>query len=268
MLRVAIFGASGRMGRTLLQQIDASDDLTLAGAATEPNDPRLGEDAGTLSGLPSLRIALTDDPSAAVADCDVAIDFTLPAATAGNVDACLAAKVPMVIGTTGLDEVGEAALTAAAKKIPLVYGRNMSVGVNLVTELVRVAADKLGTDYDIEITDVHHRDKVDAPSGTALQLGEAAATGRGVALGDVAVYARHGRTGARDAGAIGFVALRAGGVVGDHDVLFASSEEIVTLGHRATDRAVFARGALRAARWVAEQPPGRYSMRDVLGFAA
>ncbi len=267
MLQITIFGANGRMGQTLLRLIAAADDLSLAGALTEPGHADIGRDAGELAGAGSLGISLSDDPQAALADAGVAIDFTLPAATADNLAACAQAKVPLVLGTTGLDAETENALAAAAAALPIVYGRNMSVGVNLLTELVRLAAATLGNDYDIEISETHHRHKLDAPSGTALQLGEAAAQGRGVALDSVAVAGRQGRSDARVPGSIGFASLRAGSVVGDHSVMFAADEEVLDLSHRALDRAVFARGALRAARWLPGKAPGLYGMRAVLGLS-
>ena len=266
MLRIALFGANGRMGQTLTRLIAAADDLQLAGAATQAGHADLGSDAGTLAGVGPLAVKLTDDPGQAVAGADVAIDFTLPAALPANLNACVEAGVAMVVGTTGLADEQLELLRDAAARIPLVYGRNMSVGVNLVTELVRLAARTLGEDYDIEILETHHRKKLDAPSGTALQLGEAAAAGRGCDLADRAVYARHGASAARAPGSIGFASLRAGSVVGDHSVMLAADEEIVELQHRALDRAVFARGALRAARWLPARPAGLYGMREVLGL--
>lgn len=267
MLQIAIFGANGRMGQTLVRLIAAADDLALAGALTERGHADIGCDAGELAGAGSLGIRLSDDPEVALADAAVAIDFTLPAATTGNLAACEQAQLPLVIGTTGLDASTERAIAAASDALPIVYGRNMSVGVNLLTELVRLAAATLGDDYDIEISETHHRHKLDAPSGTALQLGEAAAAGRGVALDSVAVVGRQGRSDARSAGSIGFASLRAGSVVGDHSVMFAADEEILDLSHRALDRAVFARGALRAARWLPGRAPGLYGMREVLGLS-
>lgn len=266
MLQVAVFGANGRMGQTLVRLIAAADDLTLAGAATESGHAELGQDAGLLAGVGELGVALSDQLAETLAAADVAIDFTLPVATATNLGACVAAGVPLVLGTTGLDADAEAALQQAAEHLPIVYGRNMSIGVNLLSELVRLAASTLGLDYDIEISETHHRHKLDAPSGTALQLGEAAAAGRGVVLADVSVAARQGRSAARAPGSIGFASLRAGSVVGDHSVILAADEEILELNHRALDRAVFARGALRAARWLAGRQPGLYGMREVLGF--
>lgn len=266
MLRVAILGATGRMGQALLRLTAAARDLETGGAATEAGDPALGQDAHASLGLPPADVLLTDDTPGALGGCDVAIDFTLPTAAPGNARACAEAGVPLVMGTTGLTADGQAALESAAAQIPVLYGRNMSLGINLLTELVRLAAGTLGPEYDIEIIEAHHRNKVDAPSGTALQLGEAAAAARDRALDDVAVYTRHGQTGARPPGAIGFVSLRAGSLAGDHRVLLAADEEIIELGHHAVNRDVFARGALQAARWLPGQPPGLYSMREVLGL--
>lgn len=266
MTRIAVFGATGRMGQTLIRLIADEASLELVGAATEPAHDSIGSDAGTLAGAAELGVALTDDASAAVAGADVAIDFTLPAALRGNVAACVEHGVALVVGTTGLTDDDTAELERAAGSIALLYGRNMSVGVNLLSALVRLASQALGADYDIEIHEAHHRLKVDAPSGTALQLGESVAQGRGVTLDSVAVYDRHGVGEARVPGSIGFSSLRAGSIVGDHTVLFAADEEIIELRHRALDRAVFARGALRAAAWVAQRPAGFYSMKDVLGL--
>lgn len=267
MLRVAILGATGRMGQALLRLVAAAPDLTTLGAVTEPGEPRLGQDAHEGLGLPPADVQFTDDTASALASCDVAIDFTLPAAAPDNARACAMAGIPLVMGTTGLTAEGQAALDSAATQIPVLYGRNMSLGINLLTELVRLAASTLGPEYDIEIIEAHHRHKVDAPSGTALQLGEAAATARQQHLSDVAVYTREGQTGARPAGAIGFASLRAGSLAGDHRVLLAADEEILELGHHAVSRDVFARGALQAARWLPGQAPGLYSMRQVLGLA-
>lgn len=267
MHRIAILGATGRMGRALLELVAASDDLSLSGAAAEPGHPALGTDPGPGLGLPAFGLRIGDDPAAAVAGAEVAVDFSVAAATAAHAAACAAQGVALVIGTTGLGETEQAALAAAAERVPVVYGRNMSIGVNLLSELVRLAARTLDTDYDIEIYEAHHRHKVDAPSGTALQLGEAAVAGRGGRLDELAVYQRHGHTGPRPAGTIGFAVARAGGIVGDHRVTFGGDEELLELGHRALDRRVFARGALRAARWVVGQPPGLYGMREVLGLA-
>ena len=264
MLQVAILGASGRMGRELLRLIDSADDLALAGASTERGDENVGRAANRLAGLDDSGIALTDDAAHAVADAQVAIDFTLPAALADNLAACVSAGVPMVIGTTGLGPAEFEQIDAAAKQIPIVYGRNMSIGIAVLTDLVRTAAATLGEDFDIEITEAHHRDKVDAPSGTALQLGEAAAGARGTTLDAAAAWARHGSDAARAPGQIGFQSQRGGRIVGEHSVMLAGDAEILRLEHQALDRAVFARGALRAARWVAGRKPGRFGIGDVI----
>jgi 4-hydroxy-tetrahydrodipicolinate reductase len=266
MLKIAILGAAGRMGRTLIRLTAESTDLELV-AATESGDELVGWDAGESAGLGTLGITISNDLAAAVQACDVAIDFTLPSAVAENVAACVSAGVPMIMGTTGLNDEHFSRLTDAAASIPLVYGRNMSVGITLLTELARIAARTLGTDYDVEITETHHRHKLDAPSGTALQLGESIAEARGTTLDAVAVFDRRVNEAARVTGSIGFQSIRAGSVVGDHSIMLAADEEVIELRHRAMDRAVFARGALRAARWIVVQPPGLYGMLDVLGLA-
>ncbi|MEE4186580.1 MAG: 4-hydroxy-tetrahydrodipicolinate reductase [Gammaproteobacteria bacterium] len=267
MLRIALFGATGRMGAANVRQIVAAEDLVLAGAATEAGHASVGRDVGELHGVGALGVTVAADPAVAVAAADVAIDFTLPAALAGNLAACRSAGCPLVLGTTGLSADDEQLLDEISKNIPILYGRNMSIGVNVFTELARQASGYLGVDWDVEISEAHHRFKVDAPSGTALQLGEAVAGGRGQQLAEVAVYARHGHTGPRTAGAIGFSSQRAGSIVGEHTVSFTSMTETVVLEHRAFSREVFASGALQAARWLVEQSPGRYDMRDMLGFA-
>ena len=254
------------MGRTLVRLIFDAGDLQLVGAGTEQGHESVGADAGRVAGIDSVGVAITDDPAAAVAAADVAIDFTLPAAARGNIAACLQNEVRLVIGTTGLSTDDHESLAAAGRKIAIVYGRNMSVGVNVITELARLASRALGETYDAEVSDAHHRHKVDAPSGTALQLGEAIAAGRGVSLESVACYDRQTQDSVRVPGSIGFASVRAGSIVGDHTVLLANDEEIIELRHRAVDRSVFARGALRAAGWVAAQAPGLYSMNDVLGL--
>lgn len=267
MLKVAVIGAAGRMGRTLLTCISAEDDLVLAGAITEPHDPLLGHDAGELIAAASLGVPLTDDRAQGLHGCQVAIDFTLPAATESNLRACVDSGSALVIGTTGLEARQIKAMERAAHDIPIVYGRNMSVGVNVFIELVARAAKALGDGYDVEILEAHHRQKVDAPSGTALALGESIAEARGRKLDDLAVYARHGRVGPRVPGTIGFSVIRGGSIVGEHSVRFIGSAEEVAFVHEAADRKTFAQGALRAARWAAGQAPGLYSMADVLGFS-
>jgi 4-hydroxy-tetrahydrodipicolinate reductase len=267
MLRIALFGATGRMGAANVRQISAAEGVSLVGAATEAGHASIGRDAGELHGVGPLGVPVTADPASALATADVAIDFTLPAALAGNLAACRAAGCPLVLGTTGLAPADEQLLDQTSKYIPILYARNMSIGVNVFTELARQASGYLGVDWDVEISEVHHRFKVDAPSGTALQLGEAVAAGRHQHLADVAVYGRHGHTGPRPPGAIGFSSQRAGSIVGQHNISFTSMTETMTLEHRALSREVFASGALQAARWLVEQSPGRYEMSDMLGFA-
>ena len=240
--------------------------MRLSGAVTESDDPLLWRDAGEACGLPSLGVSLTDDTDAGLKDAQVAVDFTLPGATEGNVAAAAARGVAMVVGTTGLGAAQTAALETGAQSVPIVYARNMSVGMAVFRDIVSRAAAALDEHYDIEIVDAHHARKVDAPSGTALELGEIVAAARNRTLDEIGEYARHGHTGPRDRGAVGFSVIRAGNIVGDHSVFFASAEERLELVHRAADRVVFARGALRAAQWVAGQPPGLYSMEDVLGL--
>jgi 4-hydroxy-tetrahydrodipicolinate reductase len=266
-IKVAVLGAAGRMGRTILGLLAESADLELVGAVTEPGDPALGRDAGEHAGVGPLGVPLTDDRKQALHRALVAIDFTLPAALEANLKACEELGTALVIGTTGLGERQIASLERASHHVPLVYGRNMSVGVNVFMELVGSAASVLGEDYDAEILEAHHRSKADAPSGTALALGERIAEARGHALPDLAVRTRDGQTGPRVPGTIGFSVIRGGGIVGEHTVFFVSPEERLELKHVAEDRKTFARGALRAARWVSGRAPGLYSMADVLGFS-
>ena len=267
-MRIAVLGATGRMGTAIVRLIAASSDCTLTGAAAEAGHSLLGQDAGSQAGGRHLDVAICDSSAVALADCDVAIDFTAAAATQANVAACVARRCALVLGTTGLTEADLAGLRRAARDIPVVYGRNMSVGILVFTELARVAAHLLGAEADIEISETHHRSKIDAPSGTAVQLGEVIAHELGGRLDDLAVFDRFSTRAPRRQGSIGFASLRAGSIVGDHDVLFALDEETIHIQHRALDRTTFARGALRAARWVVGRPPGLYAMADVLGLAA
>jgi 4-hydroxy-tetrahydrodipicolinate reductase len=255
------------MGRALLSCIFESGDLKLVGAVTETGDAFLGRDAGELVGAPSMGVPLTDERSQGLHAAQVAVDFTLPVVTEANLRACVAHGTALVIGTTGLEDRQLKAMAKAAEEIPIVYGRNMSVGVNVFMELVGRAAKALGDGYDVEIGETHHRNKADAPSGTALAIGERIAAARGRKLSELAVYARHGQTGPRVPGTIGFSVVRGGSVVGEHAVRFIGAEEEVEFSHRAADRKTFARGALRAAVWVAGQAPGLYSMADVLGMS-
>jgi 4-hydroxy-tetrahydrodipicolinate reductase len=268
-VRVAIAGTGGRMGQTLVAAILAQQDIKLAAALEVAGSPLLGRDAGGPLGQ-STGVIVGSDVAAALRATDVLIDFTRPAATVAHVKSCPGAGVGAVIGTTGLSEDDKKALTEAGRTVPLVYAPNMSVGVNVLLKLVALAAQRLGGDYDVEIVEMHHRHKVDAPSGTALQLGEAAAAALGRDLKTDGVFARDGVIGERKPGAIGFAALRGGDVIGDHAVIFAGPGERVELAHKASSRTTFAHGALRAARFVAARrgakAPGLYDMRDVLGL--
>ena len=265
-IRVGITGCGGRMGRMLAAEVLASTGLTLTGGSEAPGSPVLGRDIGELAGSGPLGLAASADTGALFAAADVVIDFTTPVAAA--VHAALAAKhgKAFVLGTTGLDDAQTKAVEAAAKRVPIVWAPNMSPAVTLLMGLVEEAARRLGEDYDIEVLEMHHHHKVDAPSGTALALGRAAAEGRGVDLAQRGQRVRDGHTGPRKAGDIGFASLRGGDVVGDHTVIFAGEGERLELTHRAQSRRLFARGALRAARWVAGKPPGLYGMKDVLGL--
>jgi len=266
MLKVAVFGANGRMGRAVTRVVSASADAELVGACTEAGHETVGQDVGELAGLGSLGLAVSGDAEEALADADVAIDFTLPAAVPGNLAAALATNTPLVMGTTGLAADHVALLAETSQEISILYGRNLSIGVNVFTELARQAAKYLGDEWDVEITEAHHRYKLDAPSGTALQLGEAVADARGTDLAKVQVLGRSGQTGERPRGAIGINAIRGGNIVGDHKVAFISDTETVELSHHAVDRELFASGALKAALWLNGREPGLFGMRDVLGF--
>ena len=265
-LRVAIAGASGRMGRALARALAETADMRLTFALERAGHPDLGRDAGELAGLASAGVALTSDMLAALAQSDVVLDFTAPASSVAVADLAAQARIVHVIGTTGFSDSDLTRLNAAARHAVIVKSGNMSLGVNLLAALVREAA-KVLPNYDIEIVETHHRMKVDAPSGTALLLGEAAAEGRGIALRDKRLAAREGQTGARPDGAIGFASLRGGTVVGDHTVTLAGPFERIELSHRAEDRSIFARGALAAARWGQGKKPGLYAMSDVLGLS-
>lgn len=264
--RIAVLGANGRMGGAVIRLVTGMPGLILAGALTERGHATVGRDAGTVAGIDPLGVPITDQLEAALAGCDVAIDFSAAAATAGHAAACAARGCALVVGTTGLGDRELAALEAAASQVPVLYSRNMSLGVTVLTELVRQAVRMLGREFDIEIVEAHHRGKKDAPSGTALQLGEAAAAARGLSLEEVGVFGRSGLSPGRPDGAIGIAAVRGGAIVGDHTVLLAGEEELLELQHRATDRALFARGAVRAAQWLAGRPAGQYTMRQVLGL--
>jgi 4-hydroxy-tetrahydrodipicolinate reductase len=264
-LSIAIAGVSGRMGRALLEAVAADDNCVLGAALDRPASPLLGQDAGGVYGAVS-GVAVSDQVPAALTVSQVLIDFTRPEATFGYLESCAAAGVPLVIGTTGFDEDGKARIRDAARTIPVVFAPNMSVGVNLLMKLAELAAQVLQDGYDIEIIEAHHRHKVDAPSGTALGLGQAVARALDRDLAQCAVYGREGVTGERDPQTIGFATVRGGDIVGDHTLLFAGIGERVELTHKASSRATFAQGALRAAKWLQGRAPGLYDMRDVLGL--
>jgi 4-hydroxy-tetrahydrodipicolinate reductase len=267
MTRIAIMGAAGRMGRILIEATDAADGAQLGAALVLPNDSLLGSDAGEMAGLgKKLNVTLISDLAASLNDFDVLIDFTSPAATMQNVQACKAAGKGVVIGTTGLTDEQKAELSAAGKDMKIVFAPNYSVGVNLVLNLLRMAASVMGEDSDIEVIEMHHKHKVDSPSGTALRLGEVVAETMGWDLNEVANYGREGQTGARPHKEIGFQTIRGGDVVGDHTVMFATEGERVEITHKAQSRMTFAKGAVRASLWLKDQPNGLYDMQDVLGF--
>ncbi|MGC6534710.1 MAG: 4-hydroxy-tetrahydrodipicolinate reductase [Parvibaculales bacterium] len=266
-LKLVINGCAGRMGQALTRLVLADARLQLAGGLEAADSDALGQDVAALAGLPPCGVTASDDALRLLSQADAVIDFTAPAATVELAGLAAQARIVHIIGTTGFTAAQEADIAAAARHAKIVKSGNMSLGINLLAGLVRQAAQKLGTDWDIEILDMHHRHKVDAPSGTALLLAEAAADGRNVALDDVKESGRDGITGARQNGAIGIAALRGGSVVGDHEVIFASENEQIRLSHRAEQRDIFARGALAAALWAAEQSEGLYSMADVLGLA-
>ncbi len=262
-----VVGAAGRMGRTLIRIIAETPGVTLAGAVEREGSTDLGKDAGELAGIGPNGILLSDDPLPLFAKAEGVLDFTAPKATLAFAELAAQARIVHVIGTTGLSTDDAAKLDAAARHAVLVKSGNMSLGVNLLAVLVRQAAKALDADFDIEILEMHHRHKVDAPSGTALLLGAAAAEGRGVDLGSSSVRSRDGHTGARKRGDIGFATLRGGSVVGEHSVLLAGEGEVIELSHKATDRGIFARGAVKAALWGRDKKPGLYSMADVLGLS-
>ena len=254
------------MGKTLIEAVMLHDSLTL-GAATERADSSLlGADAGELAGVGKLGVTLTDDLAKVAGDFDVVIDFTAPAATLYHLDVCAQHGKRLVIGTTGFDDAGKARIAGVAEENGVVFAPNMSVGVNLCLKLLALTAQVIGEDYDIEIVEAHHRHKVDAPSGTALRMGEVVAGVLGRDLGEVAVYGREGITGERDPKTIGFETIRAGDVVGEHSVWFATEGERIEIVHKASSRMTFARGAARAAHWLMDQPAGLYDMQDVLGL--
>lgn len=266
-LKIVVVGAAGRMGKTLIAQVSETEGCILSGATEPEGAPMLGRDAGLVAGVGELGVTITHDPLPLIAQAQAVLDFTAPAAAVAHAGLCAQARIVHVIGTTGFSAEEEDRIRAAARHATVIKAGNMSLGVNLIAQLTRQVAKLLDPSFDIEIVEMHHRHKVDAPSGTALLLGQAAAEGRGVDLDKVADRGRDGITGARQPGHIGFAALRGGGVVGEHSVLFAAEDEIVELSHRAFDRSIFARGAVHAAKWGQGHAPGLYSMADVLGFS-
>ncbi|MFV0335950.1 MAG: 4-hydroxy-tetrahydrodipicolinate reductase [Tropicimonas sp.] len=263
---IVVMGASGRMGQMLIREINAHPGMRLAGAVERPGQDWVGQDLGVAMGSRPCGIHVTDDPLEAMAGAQGVIDFTTPEATVELATITAQARAVHVIGTTGLSETDIAKLDAAARHAVIVRAGNMSLGVNLLTQITRQVARALDADFDIEIIEAHHRHKVDAPSGTALMLGQAAAEGRGLNHAEAYTAARDGITGARAPGTIGYSAIRGGDIVGEHDVIFAGPGERITLRHVATDRAIFARGALKAVLWGQDRMPGHYSMLDVLGI--
>jgi len=265
-IEIGLVGAAGRMGQMLVRQIAETKGARLVAASEAPNGPSVGKDAGEVAGLARTGVNIAGSPESVFDHAQVVIDFTIPKASAAHADLAAAKGVALVVGTTGLSTEEGARVRAAAAKVPVVWTGNMSVWVTLLAELVQRVARTLDPAYDVEIVEMHHRHKIDAPSGTALMLGEAAAAGRGVQLAKVSQRGRDGHTGARRSGDIGFASLRGGDVVGDHVVIFAGPGERLELGHRAGSRQLFAQGAVRAALWVADRGPGLYTMKDVLGL--
>jgi len=264
-LRIAVAGASGRMGRTLIEALAQADDAMLAAALDVPGSAFLGKDAGELIGA-ACGIPIVDDIDAALGQVDCLIDFTRPEGTLQHLEVCRRRGVHLVIGTTGFSADGKQAIQSAAQQIPIVFAPNMAVGVNLVFRLLDVAARALSDGYDVEVIEAHHRHKVDAPSGTALRMGEVVAAALGRELSECAVYGREGHTGERPATQIGFATVRGGDIVGDHTVLFAGTGERVEISHKAASRMPYAMGALRAARYLRGRSNGLYDMQDVLGL--
>jgi 4-hydroxy-tetrahydrodipicolinate reductase len=267
-MRIGVVGAAGRMGGAVVRQVAGTGGCAVVAASEIAGSAAIGRDAGELAGIGPLGVAVTDDASALFGNVDAVIEFSAPGPTVAHAGDAAAAGCIHVVGTTGLDKDQEAALREAGRKAPIVYAPNMSLAVNILFALTRQVAKMLDDDFDIEIVEMHHRHKVDAPSGTALALGRAAAAGRGVSLDDAGVLSREGQAGARARGAIGFAALRGGDVAGEHSVIFAADGERIELTHKATSRRIFARGAVRAALWARDRDPGLYTMFDVLDLPA
>ncbi|MBB2795088.1 UNVERIFIED_ORG: 4-hydroxy-tetrahydrodipicolinate reductase [Rhizobium pisi] len=268
-MKLVVVGAAGRMGQTLIRLIHSMAGVTLHAAVERTGSPFVGKDAGDIAGLGPTGVIIGDDPLNAFLHAEGVLDFTSPAATVEFSGLAAQARIVHIVGTTGCSEDDNARIAAAARHARIVKSGNMSLGVNLLSVLTEQASRALAPDdWDIEILEMHHKHKVDAPSGTALLLGEAAAKGRNIDLASKSVRVRDGHTGAREAGTIGFATLRGGSVIGEHSVLFAGEGEIVTLSHSAADRSIFARGAIKAALWARDKKPGLYSMLDVLGLSS
>lgn len=265
-LKIAVMGAGGRMGRELIASIHAQDGCVVGGGTERDGSDVLGQDVGEIAGVGSVGIEISSDPAAVMADVDAILDFTSPDASVAFAGMAAEAGIIHVIGTTGFSDAQEAAIAKAGAKATLIKAGNMSLGVNLLVELTRKISQALDEDFDIEILEMHHKHKVDAPSGTALMLGQAAADGRGIDLSQRSVRVRDGITGPRKAGDIGFASMRGGSVVGEHSVVFAAEGERVVVSHIASDRGIFARGAVKAAMWGRGRGPGLFAMKDVLGL--
>lgn len=265
-IKIGVVGCGGRMGRLLVAEAQAAEGCRVVAGSEAPGSPLVGEDVGTLAGLRALGIKVAADAASVFDAADVVLDFTVPAASLAHARLAADRGRALVLGTTGIGEDQAEAIRAAAKRAPIVWAANFSLGVNLLASLVEQAARVLGEEFDIEVLEMHHRHKVDAPSGTALALGQAAARGRRVDLSAKSQRVRDGHTGPRRAGDIGFATLRGGDVAGEHSVMFAGASERIELTHRAGSRQIFVRGAIRAARWIAGKPPGLYDMTDVLGL--
>ncbi len=266
MMRVAIVGAAGRMGKVLVEAVTENPETALGAASVRVGSSIVGADAGEIAGIGKLQVACSDDLAQVVDDFDVIVDFTTPETSMELLEFCAQHKKALVIGTTGLSDDQKQAITEAGEKIPVVFAPNMSVGINLLLNILSLTAKILGDDYDVEIIEAHHRFKKDAPSGTALRLGEVVADALGRDLKECAVYGREGITGERDSKTIGFETIRAGDVVGDHTVLFATQGERIEITHKASSRMTFAKGAIKAAAWLRGREAGFYDMQDVLGL--
>ena len=265
-IRIAVLGATGRMGRAIIQAAAQNSQVKLAVALDRAGNPLLGQDAAALAGLPAAGVLVTDSLEAAINDFDVLIDFSRPEGTLAVLPLCLKHGKAIVIGTTGFTPEQKAEVVAASKQIPICMSANYSIGVNVTLRLLELAAKTLGDGYDVEIVEAHHKHKIDAPSGTALRMGEAVAAGLGRDLNECAVYERYGNTGARDGKTIGFATIRGGDVVGDHTVMFLGDGERIEISHKATNRMHFSNGAIKAAAWLSGRSPGLCEMRDVLGL--